>query len=107
VLEKLAERRITQAEAAIELGLSLRQIQRLHKQYQTKGIRTLASKKRGKPGNRKMPRFLVARVAEIVTSERYVGQQFPLKTRNGDLQQHVYKKNLNKFEQTTPIRTAP
>lgn len=73
VLEKIAEKRLTQAEAAVILKLSHRQVQRLCRQYKAEGIRSLASKKRRKPGNRALPRILVTRVAEIVTSDLYIG----------------------------------
>jgi hypothetical protein len=73
VLEKLVEQRITQAEAAVALAISLRQVQRLYKQYQVEGIHSVVSKKQGKPSNNKLPQLLVARVREIVTSEQYAG----------------------------------
>ena len=47
VLTKVIEKRLTQAQAAIELALSLRQVQRLCRLVQSNGIASLASKKRG------------------------------------------------------------
>jgi hypothetical protein len=73
VLEKLIERRITQEEAATALAISVRQVQRIYKQYQVEGIHSLVPKKQGKPSNNKLSRLLIARIDEIVTSERYAG----------------------------------
>ncbi len=73
VLDKLAERRITQKEAAKALGISIRQIQRIYKEYQVAGIYALVPKKLGQPSNNQLPRLVVARVSEIVTSECYSG----------------------------------
>lgn len=73
VLEKLVERRVTQEEAAVMLAISVRQVQRILKKFKDKGIHSLVSKKQGQPSNNKLPRFLVARIDEIVTNELYAG----------------------------------
>jgi hypothetical protein len=54
-VQRIAERRQTQAEAAGELGISLRQVERLYATYKRAGAAGLVSKRRGKPSNRRLP----------------------------------------------------
>ncbi len=51
VMRQIAERRMTQRQAALTLQLSVRQIERLYASYKRDGAAGLASKKRGSPGN--------------------------------------------------------
>ena len=55
LMGRIEERRLTQREAAQTLGLSVRQVQRLYARFKQDGAPGLASKKRGKPSNRKLP----------------------------------------------------
>jgi transposase len=50
--QRIAERRRTQAEAADELGISLRQVERLYAAYKRAGAAGLVSKRRGRPSYR-------------------------------------------------------
>ena len=52
-IERVMEKRTTQAEAAIKLGLSERQFRRILQRYRKEGVSGLVSKKRGVPSNRK------------------------------------------------------
>ncbi len=52
VMERLIAKRLTQREAARMLGLTSRQVRRLGRAYGRDGPRGLASKHRGRPGNR-------------------------------------------------------
>ena len=52
VLTKVNQKKLTQSQAAIELNLSLRQVQRLCRLYYEDGTLALASKKRGRPNSR-------------------------------------------------------
>jgi transposase len=69
----IGEGRLSQVNAAKELNLSLRQIQRLYKAYKILGIKALCSQKRGRPSNHKLPDFLVARIKELISCEIYTG----------------------------------
>ena len=73
VLMKVTQKRLTQAQAALELNLSLRQVQRLCRLVQLNGIASLVSRKRGKTSNRKLSEIIRARVSEIVTATIYTG----------------------------------
>ena len=54
VIERVIEKRLTQAEAARILGLTSRQVRRLRRAYERDGARALASKHRGRPSNRRL-----------------------------------------------------
>jgi transposase len=45
---------LTQAQAAIKLGLSVRQVKRLNRRIRDQGAEGLLSKRRGVPSNRKV-----------------------------------------------------
>lgn len=51
---RVHERRMTQAQAAEHLGLSLRQVERLYRAYKAHGAPGLVSKKRGQPSARRL-----------------------------------------------------
>ena len=55
ILNRVLERRLTQAKAAEQLGLSLRQVERLCRKLRLEGPDGLVSKKRGRPRNRRLP----------------------------------------------------
>lgn len=66
ILIRLQEKTLNQKLAAQQLGLSIRQVQRLLKNYLDKGEASLISKKRGKLSNNKLPAELRRNVAEII-----------------------------------------
>ena len=55
VLGRVVERRWTQRRAAEQLGLSLRQVERLCRALRQRGAAGLVSRRRGRPSNRKLP----------------------------------------------------
>ena len=55
VLDKVVNKRLTQADAAKELGLGIRQIKRLVKEYIKHGVAGLMSHKKGACGRKKYP----------------------------------------------------
>jgi len=55
ILGRVLERRLTQAQAARQLGLSVRQVERLCRKLRIEGPRGLVSKQRGRGSNRKLP----------------------------------------------------
>jgi transposase len=58
VLGRVIERRLTQRQAAEQLGLSLRQVERLCRALRSDGAAGLVSRKRGRASNRKLPAAL-------------------------------------------------
>ena len=55
VMSRLAERRLTRRRAAALLGLSERQIRRLYRAFARAGAAGVASRRRGRPSNRRLP----------------------------------------------------
>lgn len=72
VIERVIEKRLTQAEAGRILGLTSRQVRRLRRGYERDGARALASKHRGRPSNRRLPAAL-RREALATVRSRYEG----------------------------------
>lgn len=70
VVGKVLEGRIAQAEAAVMLGLSVRQIKRLVRQVRTEGAAGLISRRRGVPSNRRIDSAVREHFMAIVR-ERY------------------------------------
>ena len=66
LLRKVHEKRLTQRKAAEVLGLSLRQVERLCQRYRTAGPAALASRRRGRASNRRLPEPLRASVLSLV-----------------------------------------
>lgn len=66
VLQKCLARQLTNGQAAAQLGLSVRQVQRLKRALQRQGVKALASKKRGRPSNHQVPTALKARACELL-----------------------------------------
>ncbi len=66
VLARIAEGHLTQVRAAELLGLSVRQVRRLCRVYADEGPFGLASKRRGRPSNRRLPDSLRDGVLELV-----------------------------------------
>jgi len=65
-MQRIAERRTTQAEATRQLGMSLRQVERMYAAYKREGPAALASKRRGKISNRKLADAYRQSVIQIV-----------------------------------------
>ena len=55
IIIKVVEKRLKQSEAADILNVGIRQIKRLVKKYRFEGPAGLVSKKKGTPGNHKLP----------------------------------------------------
>ena len=70
VLRLVVERRLGVGEAAERMGVTRRQASRLLKAFRTDGIAGLASKRRGRPSNRRHPEAFRSSVMAIV-AERY------------------------------------
>jgi hypothetical protein len=66
LMRRIAERRTTQREVAAQLGLSLRQIERLYAAYKVAGASGLVSKRRGGVSHRRLPNELRATAMALV-----------------------------------------
>ena len=66
VLGRVIERRLTQRQAAAQLGLSLRHIERLCGALRDQGVSGLVSRRRGRAGNRMLPKVLREHVLSLV-----------------------------------------
>ena len=66
VLDRLKEGKISQQEAARQMGVSTRQARRLSKRYQMEGLAGLSSKKRGRISNRRLDETLRATAIELI-----------------------------------------
>src|ERR1700678_4408490 len=66
ILQRVIERRMTQAAAAHALGLSYRQVKRLMARFHRQGASGLVSGKRGKQGNRRLPAIYTGHVLDLV-----------------------------------------
>jgi len=73
ICSEMIQQKISQAEAAVILGISLRQVKRLCAAFLKDGVAGLVSKKRGKASNHQLPPLIKARVLELVTCEKYQG----------------------------------
>jgi transposase len=73
VFLKIKNKQLSQTQAAQELNLSLRQIQRVYRQYKTEGVKALSSKKRGKQSNHQLNPFVKSRIEELITCDTYLG----------------------------------
>jgi len=72
VVQAVVDSRLTQAEAAGRLKLSVRQIRRLCRRYREAGATGLVSKRRGKPSNQRIGEAERTRVIELIKA-RYEG----------------------------------
>ncbi len=68
VMRLIAERRMTQRQASVTLGLSLRQTERLYAAYKREGVKGLVSKKRGAPGNNRYDDVIRGTALQLVRS---------------------------------------
>ena len=70
VMARLVERTLTQRAAAEILRMTVRQVRRLQRAYEAEGAFALASKRRGKPSNRRLTAEVREHVVSVV-KERY------------------------------------
>ncbi len=66
VMQQLKTKRLTQAQAAVQLHLSVRQVKRLWRTYKTLGRAGLISKRRGQPGNHRLPLDVRQQVNDLI-----------------------------------------
>lgn len=66
VIKRVAAKEVSQAMAALQLGLSVRQIKRLCRGYRSNGAQALVSKRRGVPSNRRIGEQRKAAIVALV-----------------------------------------
>jgi transposase len=66
IIQKCVARELTNAQAAADLGLGIRQVQRLKRNFKRHGVKALASKKRGRPSNHQLPGATKTRTCELL-----------------------------------------
>ena len=81
VLERVKLKELTQAEAAQQLGLSRKQVNRLCKKYRQEGAKSLLSNRRGQPNPNRLKIELKKEAMEIVR-ERYTDFVRPWRMKN-------------------------
>jgi transposase len=69
VLQRLVNKRLKQSEAAHLLSLSTRQVKRLLSAYRKDGAAALVSKRRGKPGNHRLPQKVINQALSLIRSK--------------------------------------
>jgi transposase len=70
LIRRILEKRLTQVKAAEILGINVRQVFRMCRAFERDGLAGLASKKRGRPSNRRLKPELEAQAVALVR-ERY------------------------------------
>ena len=68
VMQQLKAKRINQAQAAEQLGLTVRQVKRLWRVYRQGGAKALASKRRDRPSNHQLDPAVLAQALELIGS---------------------------------------
>jgi len=69
VMQKLEEKRIQQKEAARILGVSVRHVKRLLKNYRGEGAQGLVSKRRGRPSNNRLSEQTCRKALDLLKSK--------------------------------------
>jgi len=66
VLEQVMQGRLKQSEAALRLGVSVRQVKRLKQRYAADGVTGLISQRRGRPSNRRICPEVIAQAMQLI-----------------------------------------
>ncbi len=104
VMERIKAKKMTQKKGAEALGISVRQVRRVWKNYQEKGAIGLLSKRRGKPSNNRLPSETRQRAIDLLHSlyadfgptfahEKLV-EKHDLKLSSGSVRQIMIRENL-------------
>jgi hypothetical protein len=68
VIQRVCRKALRQRQAAELLGLSVRQVKRLCREYRREGAAALASKRRGRPSNNRLPTTTVSAARQLLRS---------------------------------------
>ena len=66
VMQRLKDKRLTQKEAALQLGVSVRQVKRLWQKYKQEGTQGLISQRRGKVSNHRLEAQVVQQALDLI-----------------------------------------
>ena len=66
VMQRLKDKRLLQKEAALQLGLSVRQVKRLWQKYKKQGTKGLISQRRGKVSNHRLEAEAAQRALDLL-----------------------------------------
>ena len=69
IMQRLLDHRLKQAQAASMLAISVRHLKRLLRAYRTDGAAALISKRRGRPGNHRLPQNLTDQALELIRAK--------------------------------------
>jgi transposase len=69
VIQRVKDKRLTQKEAGVMLGLSIRQVKRLFRAYKKQGAAGLVSKRRGKPSNNRLDAGIVQQTLDLIKAK--------------------------------------
>ena len=69
VMQKLSEKRMSQKEAGVMLGLSTRQVKRFLKSYREQGANGLISKRRGRKSNNRLTEEVKKKALDLLKSK--------------------------------------
>lgn len=68
IIPQVLTKKLSQSDAALLLGLSLRQVKRLCKRYKHEGVPGLVHKNRGKPSNNKIAKELKDKILSLINN---------------------------------------
>jgi transposase len=66
VMQRLLDQRLKQAQAASMLAISIRHLKRLLRAYRKDGAPALISKRRGRPGNHRLPQKVITQALQLI-----------------------------------------
>jgi transposase len=70
VIQRVIEKRLSQQDAAIQLGISERQLRRLQRAYERSGAKGLTHQRRSQASNRKLPESYLEPALKLIR-EKY------------------------------------
>ena len=68
-MQRLKDKRMTQKEAAQQLGISTRQVKRLWRSFRNQGAKGLVSARRGKPSNNRLDAGVVQQALDLIKAK--------------------------------------
>ena len=69
IMQRIEQKTLKQSEAAKLMGISIRQVKRLYRNYREKGAEGLISKRRGKPSNNQLDEIRKEEVIDLLHSQ--------------------------------------
>ena len=108
VLHEVRKRHITQKQAGVELGISVRWVRTLLKRLRKEGDSALRHRLRGRASNRKTPEAVKRRVVELFRQKRHLSIKLCLSDSCGSLEAGLEDGiELWKYRTDGPARSFP